>query len=253
MHPIEDITDWADRIEHAIGVTDDCCVSEAVVYQRVASTQDAAFRHRNESGVVVIASEQTEGRGRRGRRWDDGQAATLPVSFAIRTDLDDVSLAARAGLAALNACADRLSGEDVLIKWPNDVVVRTESGDRKLGGVLIERRDDTAIIGIGINVRPIGPIDDHQPIAFEDLGVHADRCDLAIGLVQQMSVWLGASDDAVRSAWAKHDAMVGTERTFLVGNEVVCGEVIAIDPLTSITVRDKQSERVLPVAQARTV
>jgi len=268
--PDEDITDWAGRLERAIeridaqvgGQAGSCCVSEVFVYQRVSSTQDAAHRHRDPGGgVLAVASDQTAGRGRLGRRWDDGQASTLPMSIALRTELDDVGLAARAGLAALDACADRCPDAGVLIKWPNDVIVRAGASDRKLAGVLIERRDGFAIIGIGVNVFE-GASADEEPgasapaydaISFEDLGITADRCDLAIGLIDRLSYWLDASDGAVRARWGERDAMLGTRRGFNIDGETVEGTVIAIDPLSTITLRTKTGDRSLPVATIRTV
>ena len=104
----EDLAGWADATEAALPGIEQCCVSRVVVYAKTGSTQDAAWRHRpmdeDVGGVVVVASVQTDGRGQRGRRWDDGEARTLPVSFALRTAMTDVGLAARAGLGALEAC-----------------------------------------------------------------------------------------------------------------------------------------------------
>jgi len=249
----EDITGWADRIERAIGAMDGCPVAEAAVYQRVSSTQDAASRHAaGGRQVVVVASEQTRGRGRLGRRWEDGVGATLPMSVAIVTRLSGVQLAARAGLAALDACSDRLPASEVLIKWPNDIVVRSDGCDRKLAGVLIERRGGVAVIGVGINTRSMPACGGLCPIAFEDLGVVADRCDLAIGVLGRLGEWLCASDGAVRARWSESDAMVGTERAFDSGGGRIRGEVLGIDPLSSIRVRTDEGDRRIAVATART-
>lgn len=253
-----ELTGWATAIEAALPGIEECCVSQVVVYAKTASTQDAAWRHRPQipeaGGVVVVASIQTDGRGQRGRRWDDGEAKTLPVSFALRTDLTDVALSARAGLAALDAC--RLAapggtgvagGGDIRIKWPNDIVTRDASGDRKLAGVLIERRDGVAIIGVGINVSQTGEELAARGLpgacSLAMLGGKANRLMLTIDLIAAVSRWLAADDGAVREHWAAHDAMVGTRRAFTLGQERVEGVVTAIDPLDSITV----GGRVLPV------
>lgn len=251
MAATEDITGWADRIEHAIGAIEACPVSEVVVYQRVSSTQDAARRHLNGRGVVAVASEQTAGRGRMGRRWEDGVGATLPMSIAFETRLSSVQLAARVGLATLDACADRLPNADVRIKWPNDIVVRSDAGDRKLAGVLIEKRNNIATIGVGINTSTIPAGDGYHPISFDDLGIAADRCDLAIGVIDRLSAWLVADDGNVRTRWAASDAMLGTLRAFEADSRVVRGEVVALDPLSSIDVRTDSGEQRIDVATAR--
>lgn len=240
----EDLTGWTTAIESALPGIEHCCVSQVLVYARTTSTQDAAWRHRPPSaeagGVVVLASIQTAGRGQRGRRWDDGQARTLPVSIALRTPLTDVSLAARAGLGALEACRLHAPNADIRIKWPNDIVTRDISGDRKLAGVLVERREGVAVVGVGINVsqtaeelaaRGLTPA-----ASLGMLGGKTNRLMLAIDLIAGMSRWLAADDDAVRAEWATHDAMLGTHRAFVVGGEQVEGEVTALDPLAFITV-----------------
>lgn len=255
-----ELTGWATAIEAALPGIEECCVSQVVVYAKTTSTQDAAWRHRPQTqeagGVVVVASIQTDGRGQRGRRWDDGEAKTLPVSFALGTDLTDVGLAARAGLGALDAC--RLAAPDggvgwgVRIKWPNDIVARDASGDRKLAGVLIERRDGVAIIGVGVNVSQTGEELAARGLpgacSLAMLGGKTNRLMLTIDLIAAVSRWLAAGDGAVREHWAAHDAMVGTRRAFTLGQERVEGVVTAIDPLDSITV----GGRVLPVDRTTT-
>lgn len=254
MRTNEDIGAWSDRIDDAIRAMPGCCVGSVRVYQEVASTQDTAARDAvPRAGVAVVASVQTAGRGSRGRRWDDGVARTLPISMAFETEHDSVGLAARAGLAALDACAAAAPDADVRIKWPNDIIVRTNGVDRKLAGVLIERRSDLAIVGIGVNVFD-GPETEHTrgAVALERVGAGTDRCGLAIGLIGAMTRWLVGPDDAVCARWADRDAMVGTERSFVVANEPVRGVVESLDPLGSICVRTTTGVRTLAVTTART-
>ena len=104
-------------------------------------------------GSVVIAEEQLEGRGRRGRSWLSPRFANLYLSVLFYPTLDQLrSLPLVAPLAILDglnaACNVRCS-----LKWPNDVL----AADKKIAGVLLEselRGDDPqfAIVGLGINV-----------------------------------------------------------------------------------------------------
>jgi BirA family biotin operon repressor/biotin-[acetyl-CoA-carboxylase] ligase len=224
------------------------------VYASVGSTQDAAHRHRRPgTGVAVVASAQTAGRGRLGRKWDDGDAATLPVSFALPWTGTDVGLAARAGLAALDTCRGAAPDADARIKWPNDVVVSLPDGPAKLAGVLVERRGDAAVVGVGINV--FGPARSeagYRAATLESLGGTTDRCGLAIRLIGAMSRWLAADDDAVRAFWAEHDAMIGTHRVFVVGGERVKGEVVGVDPLSVIRLRTMAGDVAVAVGRAVT-
>jgi BirA family biotin operon repressor/biotin-[acetyl-CoA-carboxylase] ligase len=124
---------------------------------------------------LLVATHQTAGRGRLGRRWHSTPGASLTFSLALplaRADWSGLSLAV--GLAVVEALdpEGRLLG----LKWPNDLILRSpETGPerdlhplgRKLGGILIEsvsvgaRR--VAVIGIGLNIA-------HQRMTEADYG-----------------------------------------------------------------------------------
>lgn len=256
----EDITAWADQMEAACAALPDDPLGSAkvFVYARTASTQDAAWRHRRSDGAVIaVASEQTAGRGQRGRRWDDGRAMTLPISFAWPTPLHDVALSARVGLAALDACREAAPGPDIRIKWPNDIVVRDQSGDRKLAGVLIERRDGWAVVGVGINViQAKTDLERAGLLTACSLGMlngTTDRISLAVGLTGAMSRWLSANDAEVREHWDRHDAMKNRTHQFVLDREAIEGTVTRVDPLHAITVRCGGVDRALPVDRTTTL
>lgn len=102
-------------------------------------------------GAVIIAKQQTAGRGRRGRAWESRPGVGLWFSIVLRPDIPDSSyslLSFAAALAAADACRE-VSGADVRIKWPNDLVLL----GRKITGILVEREGNAAVMGIGINVR----------------------------------------------------------------------------------------------------
>lgn len=105
---------------------------------------------------VLLAEQQTGGRGRRGRHWSSPIAANLYLSVSRQFSgglarLGGLSLVV--GVAVAEAL--RQAGYDgVGVKWPNDLL----AGDRKLGGILVEGGGEhggpvRAVIGIGINVR----------------------------------------------------------------------------------------------------
>ncbi|MDL2317562.1 biotin--[acetyl-CoA-carboxylase] ligase [Eubacteriales bacterium OttesenSCG-928-A19] len=102
-------------------------------------------------GAVVIADRQTAGRGRRGRGWLSPSGTGLWLSMVVRPDIPDEAyplLPLAAALATADAC-EAVSHIPVRIKWPNDLI----AGGRKIVGILAEREGDSAVIGIGINVR----------------------------------------------------------------------------------------------------
>ncbi len=104
---------------------------------------------------VLLAEYQTAGRGRRGRTWlaPPGGAICLSLSWSFREVPQDLgTLGLAMGVCALRAL--RTHGFDALnLKWPNDLLM----GERKLGGVLIDLRAESAgpanvVIGLGLNV-----------------------------------------------------------------------------------------------------
>ena len=106
-------------------------------------------------GTVIVAEEQTAGRGRVGRTWESAPSAGVWLSILLRPPFDPVMLGWLPLLAG-SAVGRTLRNEtslDVRLKWPNDVVVEASGGLTKLGGILAERLPDGAVIlGIGINV-----------------------------------------------------------------------------------------------------
>src|SRR4029077_2959010 len=106
-------------------------------------------------GAVVLAEEQTAGRGRAGRAWISDRATGLYVTLLLRPKLAPVQaplLTMMAGLSARSA-VQTLTGLAVDLKWPNDLLI----GGKKAGGILTEMHAEPGqirfvIVGIGLNV-----------------------------------------------------------------------------------------------------
>ena len=129
------------------------------ILETTTSTLDVAHRLASQgapSGTLVIADEQTAGRGRDGKNWQSSAGAGLWLTLIERPNdvsgLDVLSL--RVGLVSAEAL-DRFASEPIRLKWPNDLYV-----DRgKLAGILVEARwRESAVewvaIGLGVNIRP---------------------------------------------------------------------------------------------------
>jgi BirA family biotin operon repressor/biotin-[acetyl-CoA-carboxylase] ligase len=107
-----------------------------------------------EAGTVVLAGEQTGGRGSRGRAWQSPPGGLwLSALFRPRGAAGVEVFGLRVGLAVANALETLGLGVPVGIKWPNDLMV----GDRKVGGILCEARWQGeslswVVAGVGINV-----------------------------------------------------------------------------------------------------
>ena len=100
-------------------------------------------------GLVLLADEQTAGRGRRGAAWFSAPTESLAFSILLRPQEPKV-LWPRLSLAAGLSVAESMDsfGAAAGIKWPNDIWISR----RKLAGILVEAGTDFAIVGIGINV-----------------------------------------------------------------------------------------------------
>jgi BirA family biotin operon repressor/biotin-[acetyl-CoA-carboxylase] ligase len=126
------------------------------LHASVSSTLDVAHAIAADApnGTLILADEQTSGRGRHGRRWSSPPGAGLWITLIERpTDARSLDvLALRCGLFAAEAL-DALASAPIGVKWPNDLFV----GGRKLAGILIETRwrgtsAEWVAIGFGLNV-----------------------------------------------------------------------------------------------------
>jgi len=105
------------------------------------STQDLARELLTDLPVLVVAAEQTAGRGRSGAVWETAPRA-LAVSLAFRVDDDQRPFSLMAGLAGRRAI------EGLELKWPNDLIV----AGAKVGGILVERSGPVVVVGLGVNL-----------------------------------------------------------------------------------------------------
>lgn len=119
--------------------------------------------------TLLVAEQQTQGRGRLGRSWLASPGASLTFSFAVpmqRQDWSGLSLAV--GVAVARALDP--AGQHLRLKWPNDLwLPGGPAGGRKLGGVLIESitvgEQRVAVVGVGLNVLPQTPLPDTASIS----------------------------------------------------------------------------------------
>ncbi|MBM3148759.1 MAG: biotin--[acetyl-CoA-carboxylase] ligase [Chloroflexi bacterium] len=124
-------------------------------YAKLTSTMNMAREKASKGapeGTVIIANQQTSGRGRLGRAWFSPQG-NLALSLILKPRIENLTqLIMVASLAVVKAIKS-VSDIDATIKWPNDVLVR----DKKVCGILIESEVKGnavhfAVLGIGINI-----------------------------------------------------------------------------------------------------
>jgi len=108
-----------------------------------------------DEGTVIVAEQQTAGRGRMGRTWVANPFENLTFSVILRPDTpaEGINLLPLYAGVAVAEAIERATGLSVVCKWPNDLLVN----DKKVAGILIEgslkeSSVEYVVIGIGINV-----------------------------------------------------------------------------------------------------
>lgn len=134
---------------------------EAIFLKAVDSTNEEIKRQAKKDadhGLIVIAEEQTSGKGRLGKLWSSEKGSGLWFSILLRPDLDPSHVPGITLAAGLGVCKAirSFTGCNAQIKWPNDIIV----GNKKICGILTEMtaeadRIDHAVVGIGINVNNV--------------------------------------------------------------------------------------------------
>ncbi|MEO7387002.1 MAG: biotin--[acetyl-CoA-carboxylase] ligase [Gammaproteobacteria bacterium] len=193
--------------------------------------------------AAAVAEYQTGGRGRRGRRWLSplGHGICLSVAWCFEVaprDLPALSLVA--GVAVARAL-DGAGVAGVQLKWPNDIV----AAGGKLGGILVEVSGEPggplrAVIGIGLNVRPVAGLaaalrqEGGVPaVAVDDLlpGHRVPRNVLVAALLDTLHATLSSFEESGSSsllaAWRDRDSLAGRAVVVSRGMEsfqgVACG------------------------------
>jgi BirA family biotin operon repressor/biotin-[acetyl-CoA-carboxylase] ligase len=195
-------------------------------------------------GTVLIAEEQTAGRGRLDRTWTAPARSGLFFSVYL-TPGDGVPvhrwgwLPLLAGVAAATGLA-KAAGVDMALKWPNDLLVTVAGEERKAGGILAERAANGVVVGIGVNVSLHAdelPAPNAASLALAG-AVSTDRETLLRGVLRSLEHWYeewratdgDAAESGLQAAYAAGCATLGrTVRAQLPGDRSLTGEAVAID------------------------
>jgi BirA family transcriptional regulator, biotin operon repressor / biotin---[acetyl-CoA-carboxylase] ligase len=207
------------------------------------STNAAAFKLALDGareGTVVVAEEQTGGRGRLRRRWHSPYGKNIYVSVILRPSLHPTQIYPLTFISSL-AAVDVLDnlGVRARLKWPNDVLVEK----RKICGTLIELSTEAdavrfVVIGIGLNVNMTGDDlgEDLENIATSlaiETKKHFERdfiCGILLGnLEEYYTILLEQGVEAVCRMWEERSRVKGTYIEIRQGEEVYRGISEGID------------------------
>jgi len=220
-----------------------------VCVNQVTST-NSVLRERLAAGQelhVLVANEQTQGRGRRGRRWLSPPDAGLYLSYPYVTERPTATLGTL-GLVVATALATAIPAP-LQVKWPNDLVIVRNDQLAKVGGCLIEMTlnphpPHVAICGIGINWALKDVIDSGAMApdqAWADLPSTQDKEALVANLVNQLhedlALFTAQGFEAFRGRWrAVHVLMDQTVQVHESGNDPFVGLAGDVNELGQLAV-----------------
>ena len=262
MIPVEPFS--SDNIARALGGIE--FVRRIEYLPAVGSTNDVAKRL-GASGApeatLVIADEQTAGRGRLGRAWWTPPGTAIAMSLLLRPKFPPTlayRLTMLTGLVAAEA-VEQVTGLRVGLKWPNDVVIEQEArgktqearGKRqeatilKLGGILSEtsisgQNIEFAAVGLGLNVNVDFRGRDDLPEATSlmmQLGHEVDRLAILRALVERFAARYAVidRDERLRADWSARLTTLGRQIMARRGQESIAGLAEGVDGSGMLLIR----------------
>ncbi|MFJ7066689.1 biotin--[acetyl-CoA-carboxylase] ligase [Streptomyces sp. NPDC101115] len=234
----------APALRRALVLPDSLWTSLDVVESTGSTNSDLAARADElPEGAVLVAEEQTSGRGRLDRSWTAPARSGLFVSVLLKPAVPVHHwgwLPLLTGVAAATGLA-KAAGVELSLKWPNDLLVGVGGEERKTGGILAERAGaDGVVVGLGVNV---SLREDELPVpAAGSLllagAVSTDRDTLLRAVLRSLEQWYGdwvrADGDPAASglqeAYATACATLGRRvRADLPGERMLEGDAVSVD------------------------
>lgn len=224
---------------------------ETEYHDSVPST-NALARERADAGatdLVILADEQTGGRGRRDRGWNSPSGGVW-MSIVLGPDWPPARvplLTLGAAVAVTEAVRDR--GVDAAIKWPNDVIVRGdgERGGAKLCGVLTEMAGEAGrvswvVVGMGINANVA--VDELPPGAtsLQSIVGPVDRRSLVQDVLERFADLTDHPEETL-AAWKTHAATLGQYVRIETATESFDGDAIDVTETGALIVETPAQRR----------
>lgn len=222
-------------------------------FQSVPSTNNVAKELAEDGaaeGTVIIAEEQTQGRGRMDRTWHS-PAGGIWMSVILRPDLppyrvQDITLVA--AVAVVNAIKVS-TGLDPMIKWPNDIYM----GGRKVCGILTEMKGEAdkvhyVVVGIGLNVNnDFAEAENDLQTAGSLKGIahkQLDRKELVREILscfeKNFSIYCREGLASILDLWRHNNITLGRNVILKIGDREFSGIAVDITSEGGLLLRDKQ-------------
>ncbi|MGW7104192.1 biotin--[acetyl-CoA-carboxylase] ligase [Streptomyces sp. NPDC054838] len=231
---------------------------EVVAATGSTNTDLAARAGELPEGAVLVAEEQSAGRGRLDRSWVAPARSGLFFSVLLKPGPGVPEerwgwLTLLAGVATATGLS-RAAGVDTALKWPNDLLVTVDGEERKTGGILAERVGDGVVVGIGLNVTLTEdelPVDTAGSLALAKATV-TDREPLLKAVLRSLEQWYDAwraaggdpAASGLQETYAAGCATLGRHvRADLPGGRTITGTAEAVDADGRLVIRSTDDER----------
>jgi len=208
-------------------------------------------------GTVVVAEEQTAGRGRLGRSWSSPRGKGIVFSVLLRPSkpLEEISVfTLLTAVAVTRAVRKKHPGINAGIKWPNDILVK----GRKICGILTELKAEAdrlhyLVVGIGLNC--YHTVDDFPPelkksatsIFLENDGQHPDRKGTAREILREMDAmyreYLTMGAEEILEQWKALNITLGRKITIKSLRESFAGSALDVDKYGALIVAGPEGEK----------
>ena len=232
-------------------------------YKSIGSTMDVArewLQHIPDPEVdvpaLILAEEQTSGRGRLKRQWVAPAGSALLFSLAIRpgclTPAEAPTQVWMAGVALCEGITE-VTGLAPRLKWPNDVILTSSTPPAKIAGILLEsgslgNKIEWAVLGCGLNVNAAPPADTNlrYPTSSlsEALGQPVPRLPLICAIITRLDYWYSRLRRGQRqqlfTSWRALLHTIGQEITIHTDSGPLTGYVEDVEPNGALRLRDQE-------------
>ena len=215
---------------------------KTIVFGTVTSTNDAAAEYASDAkndGLVILAEEQTSGRGRGGNKWYGGKGQSVLCSIVLANENLNAELLS---LTAAVAVAEAVS-ETARVKWPNDIILN----GKKVAGILLESKQTeygkVFILGVGINCHqkdfPAELASTATSIDIE-MQTSSDRISLIKRLITSIEHRLEeatTNSEAILEKWRQLSTQLGQRLTVVYDGQEFTGSCVGVDPLKGLVLQ----------------
>jgi BirA family biotin operon repressor/biotin-[acetyl-CoA-carboxylase] ligase len=218
---------------------------EIIFFESTTSTNDAAIdiakKRDNPEGIVVIADEQSHGKGRFGRKWISPPGVNLYFTVLLRPPLlsRKASILTLVTAVAVTTAIRDYTGLDAEIKWPNDILIN----GKKTGGILIEMKSDKNLLyllaigtGVNVNMSMDALPEDIRPFTTslkEECGKFIDKITLLSQVLAEMEkhykILLNGNKRALINEWLSLNCTIGNKVKIQNQDNIMSGIAEGID------------------------